>query len=350
MIRIGFVVPGDLASPTGGYRYDREVLAALPRHGIAPLHVAIPGTWPRPDDEARRATAAMLAALPEGMPLLIDGLAFGAFSTIEIDAARGPIAALVHHPLAHETGIDPQQAAAFAASEKAALARTVAVVASSKATGRRLVQDFGVDEARISIAEPGVDEAAPATGAAPGEPPHLVALGAISPRKGYDVLVAAMARLADRPWRMTVAGSDAFDPGTAAALRRAASEAGLSERLNFTGAVPDDRIDGLLRSGDVFVFPSLYEGYGMVLTEALARGLPCVTTTAVPAAAEFSPPAVRCVPPGDAAALADALRPLLDEAAVREEAKRAALAVRSALPRWNETAACIAAVMTRIAR
>lgn len=350
MIRIGFVVPGDLESPTGGYRYDREVIAALPRHGVSPVHVALPGAWPRPDDDARHGTAAMLAALPEGTPLLVDGLAYGAFSPREIDAARGPIVALVHHPLAHETGIDARQAAAFAESEKAALARAVAVVASSKATGRRLVEEFGVEAARISIAEPGVDEAEAATGSSPGEAPHLVALGAISPRKGYDVLVAAMARLADRPWRMTVAGSDAFDPATAEALRRATAASGLAERLHFPGAVDEAAIDPLLRSADLFVFPSLYEGYGMVLTEALARGLPCVTTTAVPAASEFSPPAVRRVPPGDAEALAAALRPLLEDAAVREEAERAALAVRTALPRWNETAADIAAVITRIAR
>ncbi len=348
MIRAAFLIPGDLASPTGGYRYARELLAALPAEGVDVRHVALPGSWPRPTVEDRAATARMLAALPEGMPLLADGLAYGAFSEAEIAAARGPIVALVHHPLGYETGISAEDAATFVASEKAALARAAAVVVSSAETGRLLVEKFAVEEARIGVAVPGVAAAPLAAGSPPGGPLHLVALGAVSPRKAYDVLIDALSGLVGHDWRLTVAGSPAFDPATAADLHARVAARSLGDRITFAGALDDDAVAALLHSADLFVFPSHYEGYGMVLTEALACGLPVVATTGIPAALDHAPPAVRTVAPGDAAALAATLAPLLSDASVRKEAAAAARAAASDLPRWTDTAARVAAVLKRI--
>lgn len=349
MIRVAFLIPGDVDSPTGGYRYGREMLARLPGCGIAVEHARLPGSWPAPDAAARRATAALLAGRPEGEILLVDGLAYGAFGPEEIAAARGPIVALVHHPLAYETGLPQERVEALLASEREALGRAVAVVASSPETGRLLVERFGVSPEHLTIAVPGVEEAPPASGSPAGAPRHLVTLGAVSPRKGYDVLIEALARLSDRPWRATIAGSTAFAPDLAALLRARISGAGLAERIAMPGALSEDGIARLFDGADLFVFPSLYEGYGMVVTEALACGLPVLATHGVPAARDFAPPAVRAVPPGDAAALADALGALLDRPGRLDEARCAALDLRTALPRWTDTAAALAGALKRIA-
>ncbi len=349
MKRVAFLIPGDIDSPTGGYRYGREMLARLPAEGVAVEHVRLPGSWPAPDAAARRATAALSAARDPGEPLLIDGLAYGAFGPEEIAAARGPIVALVHHPLAYETGLSPERIDALLASEREALRHAVSVVASSRETGRLLVERFGVSPADLSVAVPGVADAPAASGSPAGSPRHLVALGAVSPRKGYDVLIEALTRLSDRPWRATIAGSTSFAPDLSALLRARIASAGLAERIAMPGALSEDGIARLFDGADLFVFPSRYEGYGMVVTEALARGLPVLATTGVPAALDFPAPAVRCVPPGDPAALADALGSLLDRPGRLDEARRAALSLRSALPRWTDTAAALAEVLKRIA-
>jgi glycosyltransferase involved in cell wall biosynthesis len=349
MTRVAFLIPGDIDSPTGGYRYCREMLARLPASGIDVVHVRLPGTWPAPDTAAREATAALLAERPRGEILLIDGLAYGAFGTREIAAARGPVAALVHHPLAYETGLPKDRAEAFLASEREALRHAVAVVASSRETGRLLVERFGVDAGDLSVAVPGVETAPPAGGSSAGSPRHLVTLGAVSPRKGYDILIEALTRLSDLPWRATIAGSTSFAPDLSARLRARIANADLADRIAMPGALSEQDIARLFDKADLFVFPSRYEGYGMVVTEALARGVPVLTTTGVPAALDFSPPAVRCVQPGDAGALAEALGSLLDRPGRLDEARRAALSLRTGLPRWTDTAATIAAALKRIA-
>ncbi|WP_146617925.1 glycosyltransferase family 4 protein, partial [Rhodoplanes serenus] len=152
------------------------------------------------------------------------------------------------------------------------------------------------------------------------------AVGAVVPRKGYDVLVAALARLADLDWRLTIAGATDRDPATAAALVRQIVDLGLGDRVVVAGAVPDDRLAALYAASDVFVLASRFEGYGMAFSEAVAYGLPVVGTTAgaipdtVPAGTGL------LVPPDDPTALAAALRTLITDEATRTRIAAAARA------------------------
>ena len=111
MASCAFVIPGDIDLPTGGYKYDRRVLALLPAHGLDVRHVPLPGSFPAPSATDLATTEATLAALPVDTVLLFDGLAYGAIPAAVLDRIRQPVVALCHHPLAYETGTPPPRAA-----------------------------------------------------------------------------------------------------------------------------------------------------------------------------------------------------------------------------------------------
>ncbi|GJD60446.1 glycosyltransferase family 4 protein [Methylobacterium frigidaeris] len=343
-MRLVLAVPGDLSAPTGGYAYARQLLAHLPAQGVAVTHLPLPGGFPdpAPDDLAR--TAGLLAAVPAEAALLIDGLAYGALPPAVIGAAGCPVAALVHHPLGYETGLSPERTAVLVAGERAALALASRVVATSRYTARLLAAEFGVAPARIAIAEPGTPPAARVT-PRPGPHARLLAVGTVTPRKGYAILVRALAMLADLDWSLTVAGSLDRAPDCAASLRDLIAASALESRITLAGPVTPDALDRLYAGADVAVSASLFEGYGMALTEALARGLPLVATLGG-AAAETVPPGTGiAVPPGNAPALAAGLRALIADPARRAEAAAASWAAGQRLPDWPDTAAAVAAAL-----
>ena len=239
--------------------------------------------------------------------LLVDGLAYGAMPADLIEGFRRPVVALVHHPLGLEAGLDAGAAGgASGLRSRGARAWRARIIVTSPLTGRLLAADFDVDAAAITVAEPGTDPAARARGT--GSPVQLLAVGAVSPRKGYDLLVAALARLPDRDWHLTIAGSDR--PGPEGGRRSAGGHRGCGPvlRMTLAGAVEPAALDALYGAADLFVSPSLFEGYGMVLAEALARGLPIVASTGGAAAETVPDGAALKVPPGDVAALSAALR------------------------------------------
>jgi glycosyltransferase involved in cell wall biosynthesis len=342
-MRAAFAIPGDLATPTGGYAYARALLLAAPAAGLTLAHLALPGGFPHPDAAALAETARALAGVPG--PVLVDGLALGAMPQAVVRAARGPVVALCHHPLWLEGGIDPATAERLRESEAAALALCAAVIVPSPATARD-VADLGVPGDRITIAPPGLDRADAAPRA--GTPPVILSVGSLTPRKGHDTLIAALGLLADRPWTCVIAGADDRDPAWAATLRDRA--AALPGRVRIIGAVDRDALDALYAGADIFCLPSRHEGYGMVFAEAMMRGLPIVAARAG-AVPEVVPQAAGLlVPPGDAAALAGALARLLDDPEAARATAAAGRAHALTLPGWTDTAAKIAGVLRRVAR
>jgi len=345
---IAFAIPGDIDLPTGGYAYDRRLLAEWRASGVAARHLPLPGSFPAPTPEDLAETGRSILSQPFDAALLIDGLAYGAFPESIAAGLAGRVVALVHHPLAYETGLTVDRASALRASETAALRYASAVIVTSPATKRLLISDYGVPEDRITVAVPGVDRAERAAGSPPGNGLALLAVGSIVPRKGYDVLVAALAGLADLPWRLTLVGAEDRAPETTEALRQQIAEAGLGDRITLTGAVDDAALARAYAAADLFVMPSLFEGYGMVLTEALARGLPLICTTGG-AAAETAPDAAAIkVEPGDVAGMAAALRQVIDDGARRAHMADAAWAAASTLPAWAETAAIVARICRKV--
>ena len=347
MREVIFAIPGDLATPTGGYAYDREVLARLPGLGVPARHLALPGSFPAPSAADLAATADILAATPPDAVLLIDGLAYGAFPMALVQTLRRPIVALVHHPLGYESGIGEQRARELVVSERAALTGCRRVIATSPMTARLLIQEFGVPESRITVAEPGTVPAHRAEGT--GEPVALLAVGAVSARKGYPVLVEALAELTDLPWHLTIAGAVDRSPAAAAEVTKAIAAHHLADRITVAGSVDTPALDALYAAADIFVMPSLFEGYGMVLGEAMARGLPIVCTTGGAAAETVPDSAGIKVPPGDAAAFGGALRDLLLNLPLRQRLAEESWQAGQRLPRWDDTARRIADVLKEIA-
>lgn len=347
MTAMGFVIPGDIERPTGGYTYDRRVLALLPQFGVAPRHVVLPGSFPFPSAADLDATERTLAELPDDMVLLIDGLAFGAMPAELVARIRQPIVALVHHPLFLETGLSHEQQRHLHLTEKSALTFVKAVIAVSPSTTATLVDEFSVPHEQITMANPGTDKAPRAVGT--GAPLQLLSVGSIVPRKAYDVLVRALAAVPG-DWRLTIAGPAERNSDAYAALTQALAQTGLGPKVRLVGALARDELDKLYAAADIFVLASLHEGYGMVLAEAMARGLPIVCTTGGAAAETAPDDAAIKVPPGDVAALGAAIASVAGDAGLRKRMGEASWAAGQHLPRWEDTARIIADVVKSIAR
>jgi glycosyltransferase involved in cell wall biosynthesis len=342
-----FAVPGDLATPTGGYAYDRRIIAELSALGWRIEVVDLGDGFPYPPAATRATACARLAALPPDHPVVIDGLAFGVLpEAAEAMRASHPLVALVHHPLALESGLSAADSAALRASERAALGCARHVVATSATVARLVVDDYGVASSRVSVVEPGTDHVSP--------PPRnregvvkLLAVGSVIPRKGYDVLVAALARLRHLPWRLVIAGDCGRSPQTSRRLRADIMRLGLADRITLLGAVAAEAVAPLYASADLFVLPSRFEGYGMAYTEAIAHGVPVIGTTAGAIPQTVSAGAGVLVAPDDVEALAATLQRLISD---RHERERLAAGTRAAkFPSWSEQAARFARALESVA-
>jgi glycosyltransferase involved in cell wall biosynthesis len=402
------VLPGnvdDPATPSGGNRYDRAVCDRLARS--REVHeIAVNGDWPRPSTIARAAVAGALDGLPDGSTVLLDGLAAcGIPEVLEPAADRLRLVVLVHLPLGDETGLSPAEAAELTARERRTLHAAAAVVVTSDGAARRVIELHALPPAKVHVAVPGVDPAPLAPGSATGPEsdtasgsatglesatasgstaddatahsataddataddataddataddataddatadsaaardgrpgPALLCVAAVSPRKGQDVLVEALRTVEDLDWSCTCVGSTArgvpAGPG----------------RVRFAGPRTGADLDAAYAAADLLVLPSRAETYGMVVTEALARGIPVLGTRVdgVPEALGAAPDGTvpgTLVPPGDPAALAAAIRAWLTDADLRRRWRAAARARRDTLPGWNDTAGRLAAVL-----
>jgi glycosyltransferase involved in cell wall biosynthesis len=343
---VAFCIPGDIGLPTGGYRYDREVLARLPQWGVPCAHIRLDGGFPFPSSAALAETELMLQAISERTLLLIDGLALGAMPPAMIDRLPHRVVALVHHPLGLETGLDPDRAKAMLSNEKAVLARMRHVIVTSDSTKRYLMAEFALKERAITVAEPGTARAERSSGT--GDPIRILAVGTISPRKAYNILIEALAPLAMLDWHLTIAGSLTLVPDAADALVEAINRNGLSHRVTLAGVMSDKDLSALYAKADLFAMASLFEGYGMALTEALAHGLPIVSSAGGAAAETLPDAAALKVPAGDVAALSEALERVITDKALRRRMADASWAAAALLPTWDDTAREIADVLKSI--
>jgi len=339
-----FCIPGDLALPTGGYRYDRELLARLPEQGVRARRLALPSGYPHPTAAEIDASRALLATESSADVLLIDGLALGAMPPSLVRSLPLPFVALVHHPLCLEAGLPPDREAELRMNESAVLREAAHMLTTSASTKRWLISEFGLAGEAITIAEPGVRRVSRAIGT--GSPVALLAVGAVSERKAYDLLVAALARLPDRGWRLTIAGSLDLSHEAVACLREAIAQADLAERVVLAGAVDDETLAGFYASADIFVSASLHEGYGMALAEAMTHGLAIVASSGGAVDDLLPMNAALKASPGDVSALSAALGRAITETPLRRSLSDAAWEAGQGLPRWDDAARIVAGVLT----
>lgn len=336
-----FAVPGSLDQPTGGYKYDRHVIAGLRQRGCEVDVVDLGEGFPRPRPETIAAVLPRLRRVPAGQTIVVDGLALGVLPEAAAALRESHrLIALVHHPLALESGLPPAEAQALRDSERAALAAASRVIVTSPATRRVLAADYGVPDDMISVALPGIERAAapvrrPAADAI-NRTVNLLAVGAVVPRKGYDVLIEAVDRLAGLNWQLIIAGDCKRDSATAREVASIIARKRLEHRVLLIGTVSDRELARLYHEAHVFVLASRFEGYGMAYAEAVAHGLPIIGTRTGAVPETVPPGAGILVPPDDAAAFGTALRSMISYGWLRERC--AGIARAAPMPTWDAAA------------
>ncbi|MFM2042507.1 MAG: hypothetical protein RLY86_1083 [Pseudomonadota bacterium] len=337
--------PGPIGQITGGFIFLNRIAQGLRDRGEQVMVHELRGHHPFADEETRLEADGVISRIPDGAVVLVDGLAIPATAHgLWLDRHRLRVAALVHHPLHTETGLDPVRAAALHRIEAGALAGMRRVLVPSRATAEG-VRALGVPQSRIAVTPPGTVKG---QAAEPETPPHLLCLATLTPRKGQTTLVAALARLAHRPWTATLAGSLLRDADYAGRVRAAVDAHGLSHRIALPGEVTAEALESLWRRTALFVLPSHHEGYGMAAAEALARGIPVIAGDSGAQGEVVPADAGAVVPPGDADALAAALDRLLSDTAALASARGAARAAGAALPDWPASLDRIRSELARI--
>jgi glycosyltransferase involved in cell wall biosynthesis len=331
----------DYARLTGGFVYATRLMRELGARGWDVTPLDLPAGFPRPDAAAQVRTAELLAVLRADTLVLADQICLSPMAeTLAHEAGRLRLVMIFHHPIAMEEGLPPDERARFIAAERAALTSCRLVIASSHTTADTLSAEYGVPASRIVVAVPGMERPdvveLPAAGM-----PRLLSIGAVIPRKGYHVLIEALAGLAHVPWTLSIAGDLDRAPDYVAQLRGMIRDAGLSERVRLEGGLSDADLEARWRSTHVFVAASLHEGYGMAVAEAIARGVPVVTTGAGAVEGWLDPAAALIVPERSPEALRAALARVLAEPSLRTVLREAALSAASRFPSWADAAAVV---------
>jgi glycosyltransferase involved in cell wall biosynthesis len=337
----------DPGRPSGGNAYDRRVCRGLAAAGWQVRERAVPGGWPSPDAAARVALGGELGAVPDGAVVLVDGLIASTVpEVLAPEAHRLRLAVLLHLPLGDAATADGARE-----RECAALSAAAAVITTSRWGRRRLLELYPLDPGLVHVAEPGVDAADLAPGTAAGS--ELLCVAAVTPHKGQDVLLAAMGGIADLSWRCTCVGPRTGEAAFADRLARLAQDTGIADRVCFVGPRTIAALDQAYSAADALVLATRVESYGMVVSEALARGLPVLATSVggLPEALGRLPGGRRpglLVPPGDAAALAAALRRWLTDASLRGRLRHAARQRRTTLRGWPVTSDRVSRVLAGV--
>jgi glycosyltransferase involved in cell wall biosynthesis len=365
IVRVHVVLPAgfdDPGQPTGGNIYDQRVCAGLAEAGWKVLAATVAGAWPAPGPGARAELARVVSAIPDGETVLIDGLiASPAAAQLLPHAGRVRMTVLLHMPLAaaldtpHDAG--PVHSNTVQSntvhsnmlhSERCVLRAAASVVVTSEWTRRQVLTRYSVPASRVHVARPGVNRVATPARPVRG---HLICVGVLGRHKGQDLLVEALADLADQDWQCVLAGPLDRDPGFVEQLRARIARLGFGRRVRLTGVLTRAALSHAYTTADLLVAPSRAETYGMAVTEALAHGLPVIAAAvgglpeALGSTADGTRPG-QLIPPGDPAALAAALGDWLGDEGHRRRLRAAARERQATLCGWEETTREIANALT----
>ena len=342
-MRVALLVPGPFDTVSGGYGYDRAIVAGLRALGHAVDVHELDGQHPLADDAAYAAAAAAWHGMASDAVPVIDGLCMPAFAPLAgALAARGAVG-LIHHPIALEPGHEPATRDELHALERRLFPALRRAIVTSRPTGERLAADFDVDPRRIACVEPGTADAPRSQGSG-GPGCAVLSVGVLTPRKGFEALLRALAMLPDLDWSLTIAGG-ARDKPHALALQQLVADLGLCPRVTFAGEVVAGRLEELWQHADVFALASRYEGYGMAVAEAVKRGLPVATTDTGAAQSLVSPDSGVVCPVGDIVTLGKSLRRMIYDTALRADMGDAAWRAGKMLPSWQTQAQAFAAAL-----
>ncbi len=344
-MRVAFVTVGDTGRLTGGYLYNARVLAGLRERGVVVEEIVASGASSQEQEAASR-----LSLVPN--PRRFDVIVVDALARIvcapHLDRWReeNPVVAMVHEL----PGVAaPEEVTGREREYEEPLLRADLMISVSE-HGAKILEDRGVPAARIRVVPPGFDRLPKDGGIEPpvhGDTVRALCVAQWIPRKGILDLVRAWA-LDERPGAaLELVGETAADPAYAASVNAAIADApGAS--IVVSGPVDNETLGAAYIAADLFVLPSLYEGYGVVFAEALAHGLPVIAYDVGPIPGLVGEEAGLLVPPGDVGALSDALDLLLKDPASRDLMSAAARRRAAELPRWEDTVAGFAQVLLEV--
>ena len=331
---IVFVVPGPLTTRTGGYIYDKRMVEGLRGRG-ARVEVV----------EASAALA--LSRVDDGTVVVIDGLALpGLAAILEREANRLKIVALVHLPVAAGIELDGAVAEQIREQEGRALRATRRIIVTSPAT-IPMLESYNLPSGSISVVEPGTDRATMANGSG-GSEVHLLCVATVNGGKGHEILLRALARVPARNWMLTCAGSLTRDQAAVERVQRVITELGLADRVRLAGELDASAIEHCYNTADVFVLATLQETYGMAVAEALAHGVPVVSTMTGAIPSIVGTTAGILVPPGDADALSAAMTRMIRDADLRATLAEGARRRSEHLPTWEDACDRFAAALQTV--
>jgi D-inositol-3-phosphate glycosyltransferase len=252
---------------------------------------------------------------------------------------------------------DEREPAHRIATERRVVAAADAIVAAGEHERAMLLRLYDADPARVAVIPCGVDlalfrpvdRAAARAALGLNGGPVVLYVGRLEPLKGPDLLVDALAHLADPTATLVIAGGDTQAAGYRRELRRRARAAGVAERVRFVGAVPQEQLPLYYNAADVCAVPSYYESFGLVALEAMACGTPVVATrvgglTGTVRDGENG----YLIPWRSPAAFADRIAAVLADPARRRQMGAAARRTAERF-RWSRVAAELAALYTRVA-
>jgi glycosyltransferase involved in cell wall biosynthesis len=346
---IVFIAPGPLETQTGGYAYDRRMVQGLRDRGWLVDVRELDGSFPHPRLETLNQAARVLATIADGTTVVIDGLAFGAMpDEVERAASRLRVVGLIHLPLSAEVGLEPDVARRLKASERRAIAAASIVIATGKTTRAFLVSD-GVPATQIAVVEPGTDRAPFSRGSGAG-PLQLLCVATLNQGKGHDMLFDALAAISHLEWQLTCAGSLDRDPPTVQRLCEQLRAKGLASRVALVGALDGAALADCYDKADLFVLATRQETYCMAVAEALAHGLPVISTMTGAIPELVGDRAGVLVPVGDLPAFTAALARVLSDNTLRASLAGGARRVRGRLPTWNDAVDNMAKTLDTVAR
>jgi glycosyltransferase involved in cell wall biosynthesis len=270
-----------------------------------------------------------------------------------------PLVSVLHDltPWTHPEWHRRKVVVSFVPFVEATLARATRIIAVSRATAEEAAFRFPEVRSKIVVALNGVDRRFSSV-AAPGETesmrrrftqgrPYLLFLGTVEPRKNIPALVAACELL----WTRRRAHPDLVIAGSvgwkSAPILRRISRSPFRDKIHLAGYVPPTLAPALYRGAEALCYPSLAEGFGLPILEAMACGIPTVTSTA-PATVEVAGGAALLAPPHDIAALADAIEQVITEEETRKRLRQAGLRRASEFS-WDKTAEITARVLEEAA-
>ncbi|WP_310621539.1 glycosyltransferase family 4 protein [Flexibacterium corallicola] len=342
-----FAIPGNIESASGGYHYNRRMIAGLKGLGWKVEHLPLQGNYPFCELEDRNKAKTIFSSLASGSLVLVDGLAFGVLPKVaKENKERLRMLALVHHPLFMETGLSPPVSEALRGLEQATLRNVRHIIVTSPQTAQTLVDAFSIPSSKIHVVLPGTDR--PAQHTKPLKKRgciRLLCVASLIPRKGQLLLLEALKGLSSLNWRLDLVGETAFDRSYTDKVIKAIHQFSLERKITIHGVVPHKELTSFYQNADIFVLPSFYEGYGMAFTEALAHELPIIASGEGAVKDTLPLGSYIYVAPNNSSELISSLRFLIQEPKARQAMAKKARDSVKLLPSWKNSAQSLAAIL-----